>query len=329
MFIVQKEEPIALAQYLRTYGWLREDEDIVLLEKPGEGNMNYVLRVGTGRRSFIIKQSRPYVLKYPHVAAPVHRIQTEGAFYKKINSVKALRDRMPQLIGFDESHSILLLEDLGTSADFTFLYKTDTRLSSNELADLLSYLSALHQSFALAGGDPEFVNTDMKRLNHEHIFSYPFMEENGFNLDALTPGLQHHALIFKQDKDLKKHIRDLGEMYLAEGDYLLHGDFYPGSWLQTQRGVQVIDPEFAFYGPREFDLGIGKAHLILSSNYDFSSDPMHLLYDGFFRLDGQLVNKFAGVEIMRRLLGLAQLPLFMEFSKKMELLDRAYQMIKA
>lgn len=328
MFIVQKEEPIALTEYLRNKGWMHDDEDIVLLEKPGEGNMNYVLRVGTGSRTFIIKQSRPYVVKYPQVAAPLHRIQIEAAFYQKINSVDTLRNRMPQCIGFDESNHILMLEDLGTSTDFTFLYKPDTHLSINEQSDLLSYLSALHQSFVRIGGDPEFVNADMKRLNHEHIFIYPFLAENGFNLDAITPGLQQYAMKFKSDSGLKKRINDVGAIYLAVGDHLLHGDFYPGSWLQTNERVRVIDPEFSFYGPREFDLGVWKAHLILSLHEVASIDRLSSLYDSFSVIDINVLNKFAGIEIMRRLIGLAQLPLFMEFSKKMELLDRAYQMIK-
>jgi 5-methylthioribose kinase len=31
--------------------------------------------------------------------------------------------------------------------------------------------------------DDELVNTELRTLNYEHIFEYPFKEENGFNLD--------------------------------------------------------------------------------------------------------------------------------------------------
>jgi 5-methylthioribose kinase len=134
---------------------------------------------------------------------------------------------------------------------------------------------------------------------------------------------------FKQDKVLKSRIKAVGDLYLSEGDYLLHGDFYPGSWLQTVKGVRVIDPEFTFYGPREFDLGVWKAHLMLSQHEDHVIDKLHLEYDVFSDLDVPLLNVFAGIESMRRLIGLAQLPLLMEISKKMEFLDKAYQWIKS
>src|SRR2546421_5684303 len=39
----------------------------------GEGNMNYTLRIGTSERSFVMKQARPWVEKYPHIAAPWDR----------------------------------------------------------------------------------------------------------------------------------------------------------------------------------------------------------------------------------------------------------------
>jgi 5-methylthioribose kinase len=43
--------------------------------------MNCVLRIETAR-SFIIKQSRGYVEKYPQIAAPAERVLTEGATKK-------------------------------------------------------------------------------------------------------------------------------------------------------------------------------------------------------------------------------------------------------
>jgi 5-methylthioribose kinase len=30
--------------------------------------------------------------------------------------------------------------------------------------------------------------TGMHTLNHEHIFEFPFLEENGFDLDQIQPG---------------------------------------------------------------------------------------------------------------------------------------------
>ena len=70
-------------QYLRQQGWLLAKEQVKTLEKPGEGNMNFVLRVHTSwNRSFIIKQARPWVEKFPQFAAPVERVAVEATFFK-------------------------------------------------------------------------------------------------------------------------------------------------------------------------------------------------------------------------------------------------------
>ena len=44
-------------------------------------------------------------------------------------------------------------------------------------------------------------------------------------------------------------------------------------------------------------------------------------------IDFQLVDKFEGMEIIRRLIGLAQLPLALNLDEKKELLDYAYEKV--
>ena len=84
--------------------------------------MNCVLRIETETRSFIIKQSRGYVEKYPQILAPATRVLTEGAFYKKIAIAKEVQDLMPKLLGIDAVNNLIALEDLGKTNDYTVLY---------------------------------------------------------------------------------------------------------------------------------------------------------------------------------------------------------------
>ena len=167
----------------------------------------------------------------------------------------------------------------------------------------------------------------MRRLNHEHMYYYPFLIDNGFDLDLITPGLQVLAIKYKTDEALKKIIRQVGEVYLKVGQYLLHGDFYPGSWLHTEDDVKIIDPEFCFYGPREFDLAVMKAHLMICQYDEVTIGRIIGSYGAFKNLDSSLLNQMTGIEIMRRLIGLAQLPLIMDISAKEQLLSTAYKMI--
>lgn len=327
MFILNANEPNELTTYLQKQQWLGLDEEIVSLTKPGEGNMNYVLRVTTEQRTFIVKQSRAYVEKYPQVAAPEKRVVTEGAFYKKISSEKTVQKFMPKLIGLDVANNVMVIEDLGNSNDFTFLYDEKHQLDELELIELTAYLNQLHHSFQKATIDDELENLELRRLNHEHIFQYPFMEENGFDLNSVQHGLQELALPYKNNAELKKQISTLGSLYLSKGQYLLHGDYYPGSWLKTADGIKIIDPEFCYYGLREFDLGVVLAHLHLTAQDEHLLSFVIREYKDYNELNSAILNGFIGVEIMRRLIGLAQLPLQMDLTKKRQLLEFAKTLI--
>lgn len=327
MFILNANEPEELAVYLRQQQWLQEDETIVLLSKPGEGNMNCVLRVETETRSFIVKQSRDYVEKYPQVAAPAERAITEGAFYNKIATSKKVQDAMPVLMGTDVVNNLIALEDLGKTNDYAVLYGLDQKISEGELLELVVYLNGLHTDFEKTVTDEELSNKAMRALNYEHVFEYPFKEDNGFNLDVVQEGLQALAMPFKQNKELKEKISELGTLYLSNGKYLLHGDFYPGSWLKTDAGIKIIDPEFCFYGMREFDLGVFIAHLYLTQQDASTVAFIKEHYKSFDDLNFTILNGFIGTEIMRRLIGLAQLPLKMDLNTKVALLAFAQKLI--
>lgn len=318
-------QPQPLEDYLKRNHWLKEHEPILTLEKPGDGNMNYTLRVRTHDRTLIVKQARPYVEKYPQIPAPAERAVIEGRFYQKIGPFATLSGLMPELIGMDEVANILVLEDLGTASDYTFLYQTRQKLSLSEVEALTQYIAQLHQLTYQESADETFANRAMRALNHEHIFNYPFLENNGFDLDAVTKGLQMVSMAYKVDEGLKKTIAELGQIYLADGHCLLHGDYYPGSWLKTANGVKIIDPEFCFYGSPAFDLGVMVAHLMMSQQ---SEDVIRHVFQTYGTIrNPQLVDQFTGVEIMRRLIGLAQLPLSLSLLDKEELLETAYELI--
>ena len=194
MFILNANEPNELAYYLKKQRWLSDDETILSLTKPGEGNMNYVLRVTTNLRTFIVKQSRAYVEKYPQIAAPEKRVVTEAAFYTKIATVETVQRSMPELLGLDTENNVLLLEDLGKANDYTALYNLESELSQAEISVLVSYLNALHSRFEKVQLDDELTNLELRQLNYEHIFHYPFLEQNGFDLNTVQEGLQELAM---------------------------------------------------------------------------------------------------------------------------------------
>ena len=277
--------------------------------------MNYTLRIKTNQRSFILKQARPYVEKYPSIAAPVERAAMEAAFFKAAAQWEGVGEMLPRLLFFAPEDHLQMIEDLGAGADFTAFYQRKEVIPQKELASLLKFLHALHQQSRENPTSYNFQNRAMRELNHFHIFDFPFQSENGLNLDGIQEGLQALAqrTIFQQ-AGLREKTMALGLRYLADGDTLLHGDFFPGSWLRTERGVFVIDPEFCFQGDAEFDLGVCLAHLCFCG-VEWAA-ALAILQEHYGHFDAALCRDFAAVEILRRIYGVGQLPLSMSIAEK-------------
>ena len=303
------------------------------MDSAGEGNMNLTLRVTLDTRSIVLKQSIPYVARYPDIAAPIERIGVEADFYRVIAGSMDLCQHTPEVLGFDPVNHLLCLEDLGPASDCTDLYnrKRDNCDEMKSLMNVISWLSALHGLSNLDEHLPGGLdNRAMRELNHAHIFEIPLTPDNGLNLD---PGLDPVAKHFAHDEALKERASTLGQIYLGRevpdcAQVLLHGDFYPGSWLKYPPDeIKIIDPEFAFIGPREFDVGVLCGHLIMCG-YDGSQ--LTKLLDNYAGPPGfsqPLADAFAGIEIIRRLLGVAQLPLSASVETKINWLHAARQMV--
>jgi 5-methylthioribose kinase len=315
---------------LRTY--LVERRLIALQDLPfrvtraGDGNMNCTLRVATPRSRLIVKQSRPWVEKYDHIAAPWDRSHVEAAFYESVVGVSGVGDRMPGLLYVDADNRVLVLEDLGDLGDLTSMYK-GTQMTDEEADGLADYLARLRRVAVPAHLRHLLRNREMRALNHEHIFHFPLVGDNGLALDGITPGLQAAADALKRDAQFVERVTELGARYLADGPVLVHGDYFPGSWVRTARGIAVIDPEFCFVGLAEVDVGVMQAHLMMSGAGPRIDAVDRAAMDD--RIDRALARQFAGVEIMRRLIGVAQLPLQATLERKQQLLDQARRMVLA
>lgn len=309
-----------LTEFLLNIGFLNDQEEISSVEKPGEGNMNVVLRVITNLRSFIVKQSRPFVQKYQDIPAPEARINVEYQFYKAIEN-PALAPHTPKVLAYNPENYVLILEDLGNCENMSLIYKNRT-IEKTIIHTLVAILSNIHKSTG-ATNYPE--NKGLRILNHQHIFVLPFSIDNGFSLDTIQEGLEALSQTYKNDRKLKSKITLVGERYLTEGTTLLHGDYYPGSWMTKENNVFVIDPEFSFKGFPEFDLGVMAAHIVMATNNKLMISEIKKAYQ--LDLDIPLFLQITGIEIMRRLIGLAQLPLERTLKEKKELLEIARTLI--
>eukprot|EP01059_Diplonema_ambulator_P022942 TRINITY_DN382_c0_g3_i4.p1 TRINITY_DN382_c0_g3~~TRINITY_DN382_c0_g3_i4.p1 ORF type:complete len:375 (+),score=69.22 TRINITY_DN382_c0_g3_i4:1140-2264(+) len=314
MFILGPDTtPDQVDGYLGEQGWC-PGRKVASLEAAGEVfNMNCTVRVKfADDSSLILKQSRPFVERYPAVEAPFERVNAEARFYSLISSNAGLTEMTPKLIGHDRSSYIIALQDLGKSSDWGKLYAGGA-MPLEPAAALGKWLGMLHTMEVTEREGME--NTGMKALTRDHVFDLPLQEGGGgVDLEAVCEGLEGEAKVLRGDEEFAKEVAVLRDMYLNSADkpgaVLLHGDFFPASWMDPSSGPPcVIDTEFAHFGVPEFDLGVALGHLTLTNNTPAASALYAAYAAAKPSVSPRLATQYAGVEIMRRMIGLAQLPL--------------------
>lgn len=336
-------------------GWLGDEEQVTTCASLG-GESSTVMRVELqelrgGWRTAVLKQSLPWLRRDESVAMPADRWRGEHAFYAAVARVPEAAARMPRLMAANEERFLLLLEDFRGASSLTSLYGGGS-LARGAAEVLGAFLRALRCG---TRGEPnaEFAHGGMKTLSHRLLFEAPFDSPeqggNGFGpdgpapagdaLDATEPGLGEAAATLRSDRTFREALSELGSRFLDAGACLVHGAFHPANWLLLPSGdVRVVDPQYSSPGDPEFDLGTALAHLLLARQpvevvATFLSAATGAEEAGRegpadteeveAGVDRPLVARYAGAEIVRRLLGGAQLPLEAEGGFRRGLLETA------
>ncbi|KAK3017055.1 hypothetical protein RJ639_006986 [Escallonia herrerae] len=105
-------------------------------------------------------------------------------------------------------------------------------------------------------------NVELCRLTEQVVFSDPYKvsEYNRWT----SPYLDKDAEAVREDNILKLEVAQLKSTFCERAQALIHGDYHTGSVMVTQDSTQLIDPEFAFYGPMGFDVGAFLGNLFLA-----------------------------------------------------------------
>ena len=215
--LLSADDPASILDVLVALEVCEGTESISQVAKAGEGNMNLVLRVTTDARSVIVKQARPWVEKYPSIAAPDERIVSEIEFYRCISDAGPVRAAMPSVLAFDTEQRLLVLEDLGMASDYANLYRSNVAPSEVdsvfELA--IDWVSQLHASDTQ--GNQSLGCKPLRGLNHQHIFSIPLSDPPVIDLDSVCAGLTKASRAICSDEALRQTMTKLGEIYLESG----------------------------------------------------------------------------------------------------------------
>ena len=327
--LLNGEQPDTLLETLVSINVCQPTETIVSVDKAGEGNMNLTLRVTTDQRSVIVKQARPWVEKYPDIEASDERILAEIDFYFNVSKFADVYAAMPSVLATNPQQRLLVLEDLGLASDYASFYDRNAEQSEvDRVFDLaMAWVSQLHD--CEVASDQQIGCKPLRTLNHQHIFTIPLTDPPVIDLNEVCDGLTAVSQKLLDDDSIHQAMANLGEVYLGDhGQVLLHGDYYPGSWLKTDAGFRVIDPEFCFVGPPEFDLGVLAAHWIFCGGQADRVAVDRVVQANSRQVSEGLVFGFAGAELIRRLVGVAQLPLNADLQLRTKWLECGIQFLQ-
>jgi len=104
-------------------------------------------------------------------------------------------------------------------------------------------------------------NVELCDITENLVFTDPYFEAE---MNRHTPGLDAVVAELRSDRDLKVEAQKLKHLFAAKAETLVHGDLHSGSVMVTPEDTRVIDPEFAFYGPMAFDVGMLLANYWMS-----------------------------------------------------------------
>lgn len=327
-------EESSLADYLRAIG-LADRGEAVAVEKAGDGNINWVRRARGAGRSWIVKQARPALERFPQYRASTERIVFEARYYEVTAAYDAGGVR-PRVIHFDERARVLVLEDLGDAErlDRALARGADARAWARALA---AFLGAVHagtgrdEGAALAA---RFRNGEMRALHGEHIFALP-LRPNDF---PLSEALRQRARALAARDDLVAAADAAFARYRTPRGALVHADAQPGNVLLAPAGPKLLDAEIAHVGDPAFDVGILLGHLALPAvarGEAWAARPsVAAAWQAYADAHGAAglpsfadAARYAGLELLRRTVGAARVPTVERDAAGLAVLDAAARWI--
>ncbi|MFN3971780.1 MAG: S-methyl-5-thioribose kinase [Gemmobacter sp.] len=233
----------------------------------GDGNLNLVFIVESPAGALVVKQALPYV----RLVGDSWPLPLKRSFFEYNALVRhAARDpgRVPEVYHFDEAQALVVMRYLSPhvilrkSIVAGVQHPNLARDMGLFLARTLFRGSNLSMAAPQAKADLALFadNVALADITENLVFSDPYFAAP---MNRHTPGLEPWIGKLRADRDMKVAAQAMKHSFVSKGETLVHGDLHSGSIMVTQTDTQVIDPEFAIYGPFGFDIGMLLANFLL------------------------------------------------------------------
>ncbi|RWA82112.1 S-methyl-5-thioribose kinase [Mesorhizobium sp.] len=227
----------------------------------GDGNLNLVFIVEGDKGAAVVKQALPYVrLVGDSWPLPLKRSFFE--YHALTRQERRAPGSVPAIYHFDEDQALIVMEYLSSH-----VILRRALIDGRELPNIARDIGLFMARTLFRGSDLSMVtkerkadlalfadNVELCDITENLVFSDPYFDAE-MNRHT-SPQLDGVVAELRADRDLKVEAQRLKHLFAANAETLLHGDLHSGSIMVTDTETRMIDPEFAFYGPIAFDVGM-------------------------------------------------------------------------
>jgi 5-methylthioribose kinase len=235
----------------------------------GDGNLNLVFIVEGAGGAAVVKQALPYVrLVGDSWPLPLKRSFFE--YHALTRQEARAPGSVPAIYHFDEGQALIIMEYLSPH-----IILRRALIEGRQLPNIARDIGLFMARTLFRGSDLHMAAKDRKAdlalfadnvelcdITENLVFSDPYFDAK-MNRHT-SPQLDGIVAELRADRDLKVEAQRLKHIFAANAETLLHGDLHSGSIMVTDSQTRMIDPEFAFYGPMAFDVGMLLANFWMS-----------------------------------------------------------------
>ena len=250
------------------------------VDEVGDGNLNLVFIVRGSAGSLVVKQALPYV----RLVGESWPLPLKRAFFEHealIAEIDCVPDLVPAIYHYDDTMALTVMEHLTPHIILRKGLIAGVRYPNlaEHIAEFMAQTLFKTSDLYLTADQKKKRNAifcdniELCKITEDLVFTDPYRiaELNRWT----TPQLDEMAAKFRSDAKLKVAAQALKEIFMGRAEALIHGDLHSGSIMVTETDTKMIDPEFAFYGPRGFDVGAVIGNLFLA----YFSQPGHAAPD--------------------------------------------------
>lgn len=323
-----------IKKYLISKKYFSEKDELIAKEI-GNGNINYVFIVSSKDKSVVVKQS-DILLRSSKRPLDLYRSKVEYMTLSIEN--KYAKGFVPTVYEYDEDLNTIIMENISEYKNLRFVLEGEKVFSnlSENISEFLAKSMLPTSDLVMNSKEKKqlvknFINPDMCEISEDLVLTEPYWDYKHRNI--IKPELQEFVKeqLYNNQK-LHTEIGKLRYNFMNNAQALIHGDFHSGSIFVCEKGIKIIDPEFAFYGPMGYDIGNVIANLFFPLLYskkewlhnciieifDKTFEKLEKEYDKLVTFElyknkefkKQFINNikadtcgYAGTEIIRRIVG--------------------------